>query len=366
MIDEKLLNIFLELVKIEGLSGNERNVADYIMIFLKNLNLFPVEDNLDAFSGSSAGNVICKIGSGGDFVLLSHMDTARSTKDLKPIVSGNKITSDGTTILGSDNRAGIAIILYAIEKFLTEKKLVKDFTVAFSICEETTMSGSKNLNLNPGIKMGFVFDSSFRPGNFIFQTPGAVSFSVKIIGRASHSGLFPEKGINSIKIASKAVSDLDLGRIDSETTANIGIIKGGSAVNVVPEITIIDGEVRSMDLSKVERKAREIKDRFEAAAKVYGGKIEYNYFWDFKPYKISPQSDVYKEISMAIKNTGLNPSPAISFGGSDANSLNEKGILSIDIGIGAQNPHSNEEFILLEDLEKSADIVMNLIKQNPL
>jgi tripeptide aminopeptidase len=364
MIDKRLLEIFLELVKIDGLSGEEKNVAEYIIDFLKKLNLSPYQDNINNRSTKSTGNVLCKIGDGGNFVLLSHMDTARPTKNIKVIVHDDRITSDHNTILGADNRAGIASILYSIEKLILQNKKIKDHTIALTVCEETTMEGSINLKLDPQIKMGFVFDSSYRPGNFVFTTPGLVNFKVKVIGKASHSGIAPEKGVNSIKIAGKAISMIDLGKIDMDSTANIGIINGGTAVNVVPEDTFLQGEARSMKLSRVEEIIGDIRSKFEKAASEYNGRIEFESSWDFKPYKLLPEDEVFRKICTSIKNVGLNPNPVISFGGSDANSLNEKGIPSVDIGIGAQNPHSNEEFILLEDLEKSAEIAMNLIKQD--
>jgi tripeptide aminopeptidase len=291
------------------------------------------------------------------------MDTARPTKDLKPIVSVDKITSDGKTILGADDREGIAIILYTIERIMTGKIRTKDFTIAFMNSEETTLNGSRNIKFDPNIQKAFIFDLSFRPGNFIYSTPGAISYRVKVHGKASHSGVSPEKGINSIKIAAEAISKLPSGRLDTDTSSNIALINGGSAVNVVPELTLVEGEVRSFDHEKVLQNIDLIRNEFEYAAKKYGSSIDFEYSWDFKPYRIIPEDEVYIDTWNSIKSAGLEPKAIVTFGGSDANSLNENGIPSIDIGIGAQNPHSNDEFILLEDLQKSAEIVFQLIKE---
>ncbi len=362
MIEDKLLKLFLEVASIEGLSRDEKDVADFITAYLLKYGFTPFKDNSNLESNSNTGNIICKINGGGNMVLLSHMDTARSTNGLKPVLLSDRITSDGTTVLGVDNRAGISILLYLIEKIETEKIKTKDFTLAFTTCEETTLAGSKNLDLNGRIKKGFVFDSYLRPGNFINSSFGAASFNIKIIGKASHSGIAPEKGINSIRIANEAICKMNLGRIDEQTTINVGLINGGTAVNVVPEITTVKGEVRAKSLMKAEQHIIEIEKLFAESATKYSGKIEFESNWDFKPFEIKETSTVYSDIKNAIRKIGLEPVSGESWGGSDANSLNMKGIESVNIGIGAQNPHSNDEFILYEDLQKSFEIALELVK----
>ncbi|MEO8232107.1 MAG: M20/M25/M40 family metallo-hydrolase [Ignavibacteriota bacterium] len=364
MNDQRLVNLFLEVARINALSGNEKPIADYIKSFLTRNNYSVTEDNSKEFTKSNTGNLICKIGSGGNFVLLSHMDTARPTENVRPIIMEDKIISSGDTVLGVDNRAGVAILLYTLEKIAQEKIPVKDFTIAFTTCEETTLFGSKNLGINGEIKNGFIFDSGYRPGNFIYSACGAIGLTIKIIGKASHSGIAPEKGINSMQVAAKAISQLPLGRIDEETTMNIGLLKSGSAVNVIPELTELEGEVRSFNLKKAEDNFNLLVNIFKTEADKIGSKVEINYFWDFVPYTIPADSFVYKETVKAISKVGLEPTPAISLGGSDANSLNGRGIESINLGIGAQNPHSNEEFIFIEDLIKSTEIALALVKKD--
>jgi tripeptide aminopeptidase len=364
MNNQRLIDLFLEVARINALSGNEKPLADYIKSFLAKNNYFVSEDNSKEFTRSNSGNLICKIGSGGKFVLLSHMDTARPTENVKPIVFEDKITSSGDTVLGVDNRAGVAVLLYTLEKIAQENIPVKDFTVAFTTCEETTLFGSKNLGINGEIKNGFIFDSGYRPGNFIYSACGAIGLKIKIIGKASHSGISPEKGINSMLAAVNAISKLPLGRIDEETTMNIGLLKSGSAVNVIPELTELEGEVRSFNLKKAEDNFNLLVNIFKEEADKVGAKTEIDYFWDFMPYTILETTYVYKETVKAINKVGLKPIPKISLGGSDANSLNGRGIESINLGIGAQNPHSNDEFIFIEDLIKSAEIALELVKKD--
>ncbi len=205
---------------------------------------------------------------------------------------------------------------------------------------------------------------AYRPGNFVYSSCGSLGFKIKVIGKASHSGIAPEKGINSLQIAAKAISNLPLGRIDDETTINIGILKGGTAVNVIPEITELDGEIRSFDIDKVESYFKICLDTFKREAEGLGGKIEFDSVWDFKPYSVPEDSYVFKEIKSALEKVGLKPAPRISLGGSDANSLNENGIVSVNLGIGAQNPHSNDEFVYIEDLVKNVEIALELVKEN--
>ena len=359
-----LVDLFLETAKIDALSGMEKSLADYIKTFLQKYNYTITKDNSNLYSNSNTGNLICRIGKGGDFVMTAHMDTARPTLNTKPTILENKIVSSSDTALGVDNRAGVSVLLFLLEKIANEKIPVKDFTVAFTTCEETTLLGSKHLGLNGNIKYGFVFDSSYRPGNFIYSACGALGFKIKVIGKASHSGIAPEKGINSLIIASRVVTKLPLGRIDEGTTMNIGILKSGSAVNVTPEIATLEGEIRSFDLNKVEKYFKLTLDIFKKEAEQMGGKIEADSFWDFKPYTISENSPVFKETFRVLEKVGLKPTPKISLGGSDANSLNENGIESVNLGIGAQNPHSNDEFILIEDLVKSVEIALELVKKN--
>jgi tripeptide aminopeptidase len=363
MKENRLLDIFLQLIKIEALSQHEKPVADYITDFLIALHLKPSFDKSTLKTKSNTGNLICEVGSGGDVMFLAHMDTARSTKTVKPLILADRIVSDGTSVLGVDNRAGIAVILHALEKVLLEKNTGKDFTIAFTTCEESTLAGSLNLEIAEHIKKCFIFDSSLRPGSFIYSSCGAKYFNVTINGKASHSALAPEKGINAIAIAAQALSQLKQGRIDSETTVNIGTISGGSATNVVPETTQLTGEVRSIDMEKVEEVIQAIKAIFAKETNARGAGLVFQDEWDFKPYKILPETEIYKDVLEVVKKVGLTPDAVVSLAGSDANSLNSRGIPAINLGIGAQNPHGNDEFILTADLRKSSEIALELMKK---
>ena len=363
MIDPRLKEIFLEIIKIEGLSGKEKQVAEYITHHLRALNLNPKIDKSSKKTRSNTGNVICKIGNGGDFFLCSHMDTARSTKGVNPKIKKNRITSDGKTVLGVDNRAGIAVLLYLTERIRKDKIPLKDFTLAFTTCEETSLGGSKNLKLDRKIKKGFIFDSYQQPGKYINRSYGAASFTINIIGKAAHSGIEPEKGINALHIAVSAISKIKLGRLKDGTSINFGRIEGGEGTNVVPEKISIKGEVRSNTTTKVEKHISTISQRFFHEADKLKGRVEFDWEWDFKPYYIPDGSQIITEIRKAISAAKLQPEESISMGGSDANSFNENGIEALNLGIGAQNPHSNDEFILLKDLQNAFRIAYELVRK---
>jgi len=361
-MDKNLVDLFLELVTIDGVSGNEREVADFIRKFLIKYDFSIKEDETFKLNGGNTGNLICKYGNGGKLLLMSHMDTVSSTKDLKPKVTDDRIYTDGTTILGADDRAGIACILHSISKIIEKGVKLKDFTIVFTVDEERNLVGSSYLTPDRNIKMGIVFDSHSRPGNFICQTYGCRDFRVKIKGKSAHAGIAPEKGINSIQIAAEAISKMKIGRIDKNTTANIGIITGGTAMNMVPAETELIGEVRSLVSEKVDEVIDDFRNKFEFAAHKFSGEIEFQSSWAFKPYNIDSRKDVRKLIQTVIEKAGLEPKASITAGGSDANNLNAKGIQAINMGIGAQNPHSVDEYILIEDLKNVAKIIRILIE----
>ena len=358
----RLVELFLKLIKIDGISRHELEVQKYLVNFLTNLGLKPVVDNAGDKVDGNTGNIICKIGSGGDFVVVSHMDTAASTKNIKPQILNDRIKTDENTILGADNRAGIAVIIYNLEQMIHNNVKIKDFTLCFTICEENNIEGGKHLILPNTITNGYVIDSSLRPGKFIHRTYGALGLIIKITGKAAHSGLHPEDGISAIYTASLAISKLKLGRVNKTTTANLGIINGGEAINVIPETVEIVGEIRSQKVEDVKALSEEFKRHFEIACKNTGAKLDFQSQWDFLPYYVPEDSEVFQNTENIINKIGLKSEPTLSAGGSDANPLNTKGINAVNIGIGAQNPHSHDEFILLEDLMNAANIVGEIMR----
>ncbi|MFC1619555.1 M20/M25/M40 family metallo-hydrolase [Candidatus Neomarinimicrobiota bacterium] len=363
VMQQSLIDLFLQLVRINAVSGAEKPVVEFIREFLSKYEVDVQEDDAHIIDGGNAGNVICRIGGGGNTVLLAHMDTARPTENVHPQVGSDRITSDQSTILGADNRAGVAILLYTLQQALEQTHPCQNFTAVFTVCEETTLSGSRYLTLGKQIEMGYVFDSSLRPGSFIQETYGAQRFEVHVNGKAAHSGLEPEKGVNAILAAGRAISNLTLGRLNGGVLANIGTINGGTGINVVPAEVHMEGEVRGRERSDVLATVEHISNSFLEAARPLEASVDFDAVWDFESYSIQSTEQVYQRLVGAMEQVGLAPIPIVSPGGSDANSLHLKGIRATNLGIGAQNPHSNEEFILIEDLIKGAELALQLVQK---
>lgn len=363
MVDSSLLDLFLSLIKIDAVSGSEKPVADYICDFVRDLGLEPQIDGANALSGGNIGNVIVQVHGGGDFLLMAHMDTPRSTKGLKPILLEDRVTSDHTTILGVDDRGGVSSILWALKYAIDHSMDLKPCTILFTVCEETTLAGSYYYRPDSRITHGFVFDSHLSPGAFVSETCGAIAFKIKVKGKSSHAGVSPEKGINAIQLAAEGMMAFPFGRIDASTTANIGIINGGTATNVVPDFVELEGEIRTDTLDDGEKLMQKVISDFEKVVFKRGGDIECSWHWDFKPYCITTELYPYRRMAKLCDALDLKIEGVKSMGGSDANNMNAKGIPTINLGVGAQNPHSTDEFILYEDLQKAAWMALILMTE---
>jgi len=362
-IDSSLVDLFLDLIRIDAVSGKEKPVADFIRDYAAKLGFEATTDDAVTLSEGNSGNLIIPIHGGGDFLLMAHMDTPRSTQGVNPELLDDRITSDGTTILGVDDRGGISAILWAFSQAIQNKKKIKPCTLLFSVCEETTLAGSLFYTPSAGITHGFVFDSHLPPGKFVSETCGAIAFRMEINGRSSHAGVAPEKGVNAIQIATEGMRSFPFGRIDPCTTANIGIINGGTATNVVPDLIVLEGEIRTDFLDQGEQMMATVIDDFEKAAARLGGSVRCKWHWDFKPYHISPDDIPYKRMEALCKHLSLEMKGEKSMGGSDANNLNAKGLPTINLGVGAQNPHGTDEFILYKDLQMSANMALALLTE---
>lgn len=363
MAHQRLIELFLELSRLDGRSGKEAAVAQFAYSFLKKLGLDPQKDGASTVSGSDTSNIVCPVGGGGELALLAHMDTASFTSSTKQAVTADRITSNGKGPLGANSRAGMAAILYAVERAAVFSLPFKPFTLAFTTQGETTMAGGRNLRLPAGIRYAFVFDSSLDPGCYVLSSPGAAGFAVHVTGKPSRSGPGTEDGISAIRIAAQAIAALNTGRHDEGTTSNIGIISGGEATNVVPVYALVRGEVCALDKAKGLPILDGIKAEFERAAYAAGGKAMFNSDWDYQPYHHGADSGVCRLAEAALRGAGLQPVPVTAQAGSDANSLNAKGVAALNFGIGAKNPRTNDEYILLEHLANASEIAWQLIKK---
>ncbi len=360
MIDERLKQIFEDLTSIDATSGHEAPVAAYIKEFVQRLGHEFEMDGAASLSGGNSGNAIVRIKGGGDHFLASHMDTPRSTKGLVRRFLEDRITSDGTTPLGVDDRGGLSSILYALEKASEDGKLVP-CTLVFTVCEETTLAGSTYYKPDEGIRYGFIFDSYMSPPALVSETCGLLEFDFTFRGRSSHAGIAPEKGISAIQVACEAITKFPYGKLGDKDTGNIGKITGGTATNVVCDEVKVSGEIRSGNQEEGERRFKKVVEDFRQVCQKHGATLEYSSSWDFTPYHIHPEDLPYRHFEKVVKSMGLAPVPMKSMGGSDANAMNRKGIKTINLGVGAQNPHGNDEFILYEDFTRAAEIAYGLM-----
>jgi tripeptide aminopeptidase len=364
----ELVSLFLDAIRIEAQSLHERPMADFVRRYLAGLPIEIREDATAPLFNGECGNLIC-IPSGFDpsrpaLALLAHLDTPRPTQNVRPVVTDTRIQSDGTTALGVDNRAGISVLLHALRQH-TGNGGTGNFIVVFTVGEEMGLYGSKYVDLSPyNITTCFVFDCSKRPGTFIQSAVGCSLYTATFVGRPSHAAVAPEKGISAIRMASEAIGHIQLGRLSPTMTANVGTIKGGTATNVVPERCTVEGEVREFDPLPIRDYLMGIQTTFQSVAKEYGGSLEFNSCSDFEPFKLGADSTAMRIATEAMTAVGLDPHPIEYLGGSDANMLNAKGVPAVNLGIGAQNPHGDDEFILIEDLFKTEEIAMEIIRRS--
>lgn len=368
---ERLVEEFMGLVQIDSESGNERAVCDCLKKKLSALGLEVVEDRSASVTGHNAGNLIATLKPYGKdmenipgLFFTSHMDTVTPGKKIKPFIRDGYIVSDGTTVLGSDDKAGLAAILEAVRIIIEEKIEHGLIQLVFTIGEETGLVGSKNIE-HSLIKAdyGFAIDSNGPVGEIVNSAVAQKKIVAKIKGKAAHAGVNPEDGVSAVQIASRAISRMKLGRIDDETTANIGIIHGGTAINIVPEGVEVSAEVRSHSKRKLELYTEEIVENFKQAARELGGSVEVEVTQLYPAYHFSESDLVVRQAIEAIKKIGRKPVLRSSGGGSDANIFCSYGIPTINLGVGYENIHTTKERMPIIELRKAAEMIVSIIKE---
>lgn len=363
---ERMVEEFIQLASIDSLSKKERQMADTLIQKLKAMGYEVFEDNAGEKTGGDTGNLICNI-KGTKAVpavmLSAHMDTVEPGIGKKPRVDGSYIRSDGTTVLGGDDLSGVVCIFEAL-RVLKEKKIEHgDIQVVFSVDEETGLSGSKNMDYSHiYARYGIVLDSDGPIGSAAVKAPAQINMFVTLKGRASHAGMAPEKGISSIQIAAAAISSMKLGRVDFETTANVGVIQGGLATNIICERVDIKAEARSRDTKKLEAQIAHMRECFEKAASQFGGEVEFKTETAYPSYSIAKDAKIISILKKAAGEARVELKLEETGGGSDTNIFNGKGIESIDVSAGMDKVHTVEEQISIDDLVKAAEFVICIIR----
>ena len=367
MVNKKrLVESFMELVKIGSVSREERNLADFLVEKLEDLELEVRVDQAGEKVKSNSGNIIARfrgnIKKATPIMFSAHMDTVVPGKNIKPICEGDKILSSGKTILGADDKAAIAALLEALHIIKENNISCGDIEIVFSVCEEIGLKGAKNLDIfSLNAQMGFVLDAGGQVGNIITAAPSQNSLQIIIYGKSAHAGSNPEEGINAIQVAGFALSRMKLGRIDEETTANIGIVSGGKATNIVPDKVTLQGEVRSRNEEKLEKYTEQLKKITEDTAQEFKAKADVKINREYSCYNLSPDDQVVKISMKAAKDMGLHTELCPSGGGSDANVFNQKGFPSVVLAIGMEKVHTVDEYILVKNLINTAEYVLSII-----
>lgn len=364
----RLAQRFIRFVQIDSVSKQEKKLALVLEHELKAMGAKIVFDSAKDTIGSDCSNLVAKFKgtiNTPPIFLCAHMDTVEPGKGVKPVFKDGIFASEGQTILGADDKSAIAIILEIMDVILENKLDYPPIEIVFTVCEEIGLLGAKNFDFSLiDSKNGYVLDSTAIEG-IVVKAPFAKKLDIKVYGKAAHAGAAPEKGVSAISIASKAIALLELGRIDKETTCNLGTIKGGFAPNIVPDFVQIIGEVRSHDKVKLEKVTNNIVNTFydtAARCKKKTAKIKVKVEEDFSNTNIDSNHKVVKLAEQAASNLGLSMKKKIVGGGSDANIFFQKGIIAGVIGTGMKDIHTVNESIDIKEMEKTSKIVLEILR----
>lgn len=361
---QRMIDEFVELISISSPSRDERRMADALKKKLLNLGCEVREDTAAERIPGTAGNVVGVLkGTVGVPLLLSaHMDRVPNGDNIRPVIGGEKITSDGTTILAADDVSGIVAILEGLRQVRESGLPHCDVEVVFTACEERLATGGKHLDYDlVRAKHGYCFDSPGHIGRIIHAAPGKVQFFVDVYGKSAHAGNVPEEGINALKAAAKILADMVEGRLDHETTANWALMSGGKVTNLVCDHARIGGEARSRDPKKldayvdyVRRHCEEVIGKTEATCTV---RVEHC----FDGFCIPAEDELVGTLCAVMEAGGITPRIEGGGGGMDANHFNTRGITSVGVATGYFKNHSPREELYLADFRQAGRLVYDLI-----
>ena len=375
--ETRLKNLLIELIKIDSLSRKERDVAMRLKREMEELEATVEIDDAGEKVGGNVGNVIAHFPgnktSAPPLLLSAHMDTVVPGEGIVPVLDGDILRSDGTTVLGGDDKSGVAIICEVLRVVKENKLPCSDLDVVFTICEEAGLIGAKCLDPNRlRARTGLVLDSD-SVGFLFTKAPAANRMEFRIHGLEAHAGVCPEKGISAVKVTAEGVAHMRLGRIDHETTANIGVIEGGMAVNIVPNLVVLKGEARSHSSEKLEQQTQHMLRCLQEAAaghvlefdgQRFFARIEAKIDRDYDRMDVSDQAPIVQLVQAAAKNLNVEIKTTATGGGCDANVLNQKGLEVANLSTGMRDIHTVKEWLDLKDLYLSAQMVLEIVRLN--
>ncbi len=363
---KRLIDTFFRLVRIKSPSGDEREIVEHVREILSGLGLEVAVDDSGKKYGSNTGNLTALL-KGTDpgirpIFMGAHLDTVALNGEVIPYMDDGIIRNkNGKCILGGDDKVAVAAIIEILRYIIENNIKTGDIYIIFTISEEIGVVGAKHVDMDKvGAEYGFVFDSHGDIGTIYNQAPYQNSIDAEFTGKAAHAGIEPEKGINSIKAAAIAISNIRFGRLDHQTTANIGKINGGVARNIVPENTKIILEARSLNESKLEKITEKMIGLLQEASDDTGCKLKYKLIREYDGFNIGPEEIPLKIASAAIKEIGIDPVVESSGGGSDINVFNSKGKRAVNLSSGMEDVHTNSEHVKASQLEKLAQLILEI------
>ncbi len=356
---DRLIEHFIDIVKIDSESGDEKAISEALAEQLAQIG-FAVEKLAVPQELSNGFNIYAKLPGTlpGSVVLSCHMDTVTPGIGIEPVIEGDIIRSAGETILGGDDKSGISAIIEAVRSIKEAGAEHQTIELAFTVFEEGGLHGSRQFDMSKiESRDAIVFDSGGEIGTIITVAPGQQNMKVTITGRPAHAGLAPEEGINALTVAATAISQMNLSRIDKETTANIGVVHGGLATNIVMPELKLEAEARSLDDDKLAAQVEHMTTTFEAAAKEHGAEIEIISSRAYNAFRIADTDPLVQKIMAAFEANGVAPFTDSTGGGSDANIFNGKGLKTVNLSTGMAKVHTTEEFIKISDMVKITDFL---------
>jgi tripeptide aminopeptidase len=374
---ERIKDEFLELASISSMSRREGAIARRLESILKSMGASVEVDDAGEKVGGETGNILARFaGTKPDappFLLSAHMDTVGPAEKIHLEVEGDIVHTDRTTVLGGDDKAGIVSIFEAIRVLREEKIPHGDIEVILSICEETGLLGAKHFDTGRlRAKRGLVLDVD-GVCELITRAPVANRLSFTVTGLEAHAGICPERGLSAIQIASEAIAGMKLGRVDAETTANLGRIQGGLATNIVPTRVVVDGETRSLSVAKLEAQTEHMRQRFEEAAARHAvrledgehrARVEVKVDRQYERLDVADTAKVVTLVAGAAKGLGKSLKTRATGGGSDANVYTTRGIEIANLACGMRDIHTVHEWVDLKDLYTTASIVLETVRLN--
>jgi tripeptide aminopeptidase len=359
------LDLFLELAALPSPPGEERAVADAVLRYLRGLGLEPDEDGCGPAIGSTMGNVYVRLdptAAGTPLFFCAHLDTVPLSGRLEPVVEDGFVRNAGGTILGADDKSAVVAMLEAVRRLLAENRPHAGIELLFTPKEEVGLVGAGAFEHERlYAQLGYVYDQASPIGEIVLGAPWSQSLDVTFHGRPAHAGMYPEEGRSAVQAAAKAIADLRLGRVDEQTTANVGLISGGTAGNIVPEWCTFRAEARSQDETRLNELVQEMLDACSFAATATECEVETELRKSYNGYRFRRDAEVVQLAARALASRGYEPSYVLSGGGADANVFNERGRRCLNLANGMTDIHTPDERIAVDDLDAMVDVTLALV-----